>query len=132
MHFLYEWNSNCWLYMMLTLYNVDFIDEHYIGLNFYVWWWLHMIWCYMKYFHRLRSLLVYLIMWGYGASHEHCICRIGLGLWVRVLCVLMIWTLEHEMLICLYEMVFLYLNVNLSWCNGDHCLVYDLVCASRI
>ena len=29
--------------------------------------------------------LVYLIMWGYGDSHEHYTCSLGMGLLVRVL-----------------------------------------------
>ena len=40
--------------------------------------------------------LVYFIMWGYGASHDHCTCRLGMGLLVGVLYVMLIWTMEHE------------------------------------
>ena len=29
--------------------------------------------------------VVYFIMWGYGASREHCTCRLDVGLFVRVL-----------------------------------------------
>ena len=64
-----------WLYMLMILYDVKFIAY---GL-----------------------FSSYLIIWGYGDSHEHCTCSLELGLLVRVLYALMICTLEHEMLIWL-------------------------------
>ena len=33
---------------------------------------------------------------GYGALHDLCTCRLGMGLLVSVLYVILIWTIEHE------------------------------------
>ena len=63
----------CRLWMLMILYDVSLIDEHVLGLNFYIWWWLHMILCYMKKsitYNDISCLFDCVQLWGFKwASH---------------------------------------------------------------
>ena len=114
-------------------------DELDIGLSWYVCWWLLMMLCHISKTLLMISFLVYLIMWGYGASHENCTCRLGMGLLVRVLYFFILWTLIHGFLSWLYVKLFmliwLMIKFVLCWIwsslklRGAYWLVYDLCCA---
>ena len=66
-------------------------------------------------------------MWGYGPSHEYCTGRSGMRLLVRVLYALMIWTLEHDILIWLYVGVVTMYEYEYVLFGFDHLLVYALI-----
>ena len=36
--------------------------------------------------------LIYFVMWGYGASHDHCTCRLGMELLISILYVMLMIT----------------------------------------
>ena len=58
----------CWVYLLMILYDVSFIDEHVICVNCYIWWWLHMMLCYMKQditYDLFSCLLDYVELWGF-------------------------------------------------------------------
>ena len=95
-----SWNIQCWLYMMILLYDVGYVKwTWYLSKLLYV-----VMTTYDDMWYEAKHNLWYpiLLTWlcgGYGASHEHFTCRLGIGLLVKVLYVMLIWTIELVMLI---------------------------------
>ena len=102
-----------WLYKLMVLYDVSFIHENAIHLSWYIWWWIAWYEDIWNVDISYGLFLVYLIMWGYGASHEHYTCRLGRELWVRVSNAMMLWTPLHEILLWLYDEA---IHVDMTFC----------------
>ena len=73
-------------------------------------------------------IIITLTMWGYGATLKHCTCRLGMGLFVSVVCFvdMKYWTQNVHM--TLWWCLFVY-DHDLYCC--DSYILYTLVCALK-
>ena len=89
--------------MLLHLYDVIYGNGHVICVYCFMSWWLFVLQVILRKALLMVSYLIYLVMWSYGASHDHCTYWFGMGALVSVLYVLFIWSMECEMLTWLYD-----------------------------
>ena len=123
------WNTWCWLYMMILLHDDGYIDEHDVGVNCYIWWWLSMM-MYIVYESIAYDLLSCLLGWVMGC--HIIISLVGLGTWllVRVLICLCVYKLLnllswHSSYVELY---WLWTWLLLLW---SLCCICSLICALK-
>ena len=107
---IYLFDIWCYWYM-----NVAYYDEYVICLYCHMKWWLIMLQVIWSKVVLIVSYHIYLFLWGYWASHDHCTCRLGMGSLLSVFYVMFIWFHIYELLTWLYDHVWYQWNFYLLY-----------------